>query len=176
MKNLAQALLKAQKSMVGAVKDSKNPFFKSNYADLGSVIDACMPLLHDNGILIVQPMVVLDGKQYVETRLIHVESGETISGYTLIVTKNENDAQLCGAGQTYARRFGLQSLVVLKSLDDDGNTAAGKVAVGVVKQTTPSTAGLVAPVVVTNPVVTAKAAPFKIDRSPKPAVNANDDF
>lgn len=126
MKNLAKALLNAQKSMVGAVKDSKNPFFKSNYADLSSVIDASLSCLHDNDIVVVQPTIVLEGKQYVETKLIHAESGETLSGFTLIVTKNDNDAQQYGAGQTYARRFGLQSIVVLKTLDDDGNMAAGK--------------------------------------------------
>ena len=37
---LAAALSKAQSDMGGAVKDSANPFFKSNYADLTSVIKA----------------------------------------------------------------------------------------------------------------------------------------
>lgn len=139
MKNLATALLKAQKSMTGAVKDSKNPFFKSNYADLGSVIDASVSILNDNGIVVAQPTVVIDGKQYVKTELIHADSGESLSGLTLIVTKNDNDAQQFGAGITYARRFGLQSLVVLKSLDDDGNTASGKVVTESKSYSAPST-------------------------------------
>ena len=37
---LANALCNAQSQMGGAVKDSANPFFKSSYADLTSVIKA----------------------------------------------------------------------------------------------------------------------------------------
>lgn len=126
MKNLATALLKAQKSMGVALKDSKNPFFKSKYADLNSVIDASLSVLNDAGIVVLQPVTVLDGKQYVETKLIHADSGESISSLTEVIVKSSNDAQQAGAGITYARRFGLQALVVLKAEDDDGNLATGK--------------------------------------------------
>jgi hypothetical protein len=43
---IASALVKAQGAMGNAVKDSKNPFFKSNYADLNAVREACLPALN----------------------------------------------------------------------------------------------------------------------------------
>jgi len=126
MKNLAKALLKSQQTMGVALKDAKNPFFKSKYADLNAIIDAAIPTLNDNGVLVVQPTVVLDGKQYVKTTLIHAESGESLESFTAVVVKSENDAQQIGSGISYARRYGLQSLVVLKAEDDDGNVASNK--------------------------------------------------
>ena len=44
MKNIAQALLKAQSEMSNPVKGSNNPYFKSKYADLNSVREAVIPV------------------------------------------------------------------------------------------------------------------------------------
>jgi hypothetical protein len=123
MKLIIAALLKAQKEMGNAVKDSNNPFFKSKYADLNSVREACMPLLNENGIVVIQPMVTIDGFEYVKTVLMH-ESGETIESFTKILCKAQNDPQAYGSGVTYARRYGLQSLVSIGADDDDGNHAS----------------------------------------------------
>ena len=123
MKQIATALLKAQKEMGTALKDSKNPFFKSNYADLNSIREACMPALNNNGIVVLQPIVNIDGKNFVKTLLLH-ESGESIEGITEIVYSKQNDAQAQGSGITYARRYGLQSLVNVGAEDDDGNAAS----------------------------------------------------
>lgn len=123
MKEIAKALLKAQSEMGNASKDSNNPFFKSKYADLNSIREACMPLLNANGITIIQPMVHIDGKNFVKTILLHT-SGETIESITEIVYSKQNDAQAQGSGITYARRYGLQSLVCIGAEDDDGNKAS----------------------------------------------------
>ena len=123
MKEIAKALLKAQTEMGNAVKDSSNPFFKSKYADLNSIREACMPLLNANGISVIQPMVNVDGKNYVKTVLLHT-SGETIESFTEIIYSKSNDAQSQGSGITYARRYGLQSLVCIGAEDDDGNSAS----------------------------------------------------
>lgn len=125
MKQIATALIKAQKDMANPVKTAKNPFFKSSYADLNSVRDACLPVLNENGIAVMQPTITVDGKNYVHTILLH-ESGETIESMTEIIFK-QGDAQAQGSGITYARRYGLQSLVCLGADDDDGNGASGKV-------------------------------------------------
>lgn len=122
---IAAALLKAQQEMGNAVKDSKNPFFKSTYADLNSVREACIPALNKHGISVLQPNVYIDGKPFVQTLLLH-ESGEYISGFTEIVFAKQNDAQAHGSGVTYARRYGLQSICNIGSEDDDGNAATGK--------------------------------------------------
>ena len=123
MKNIAKALLEAQLEMGNAKKDSTNPFFKSKYADLNSIREACIPILNDKNIVVLQPMVVLDGKNYIKTLLLH-DSGETMDSLTEIIYSKQNDAQAQGSGITYARRYGLQSLVNIGADDDDGNKAS----------------------------------------------------
>jgi hypothetical protein len=125
MINIAKAFIAAQKEMGNAIKDSKNPFFKSAYADLNSVREACLPALNANGIAVLQPIVQIDGKNFVKTLLLH-ESGESIEGLTEILFAKQNDPQAQGSGITYARRYGLQSLVNIGAEDDDGNKASEK--------------------------------------------------
>lgn len=122
MKQISKALLDAQKEMGAAIKDSKNPFFKSTYADLNSIREACMPALNKHGIAVLQPTVHIDGRNFVKTLLLH-ESGESIESLTEIFNKN-NDAQSFGGGVSYARRYGLQSFTNVGALDDDGNIAS----------------------------------------------------
>lgn len=123
LKAIAPALVKAQSEMSNAVKDAKNPFFKSSYADLNSVREACIPALNKYGITVLQPTVYEDGKPFVQTLLLH-ESGEYISSLTEIICNKINDAQSHGSGVTYARRYGLQSMCNIGSEDDDGNAAS----------------------------------------------------
>jgi len=120
---IAPELVKAQSEMSNAVKDSKNPFFKSSYADINSVREACIPSLNKHGITALQPTVFRDGKSFVQTLLLH-ESGEYISSLTEIICNKQNDAQSHGSGVSYARRYGLQSMCNLGSSDDDGNEAS----------------------------------------------------
>jgi hypothetical protein len=121
---IAAALLLAQKEMGNALKDSKNPFFKSVYADLNSVREACIPALNKHGITALQPIVYEEGKAFVETILLH-ESGEFISSHTEIICDKQNNAQSQGSGTTYSRRYGLQSICNIGTEDDDGNAASG---------------------------------------------------
>lgn len=123
MKEIATALLKAQSEMSNPVKGSSNPYFKSRYADLNAVREAVIPVLNQHGITVIQPMVSIDGKNYIKTVLLH-ESGETIESITEIIYAKTNDAQAQGSGITYARRYGLQSLVCVGAEDDDGNKAS----------------------------------------------------
>lgn len=133
IKEIAKALLEAQKEMGNAIKDSSNPFFKSKYADLNSIREACMPALNKHGIVVLQPTVFMDGKNFVKTVLLH-ESGEYIECFTEIIYSKEKDAQSQGSGITYARRYGLQSLVNVGADDDDGNKASNPVAQNNTKQ------------------------------------------
>jgi len=120
---IAEAFLKAQSEMGNAVKDSTNPFFKNRYADLNAVREACLPSLNKHGISVLQPTINIEGKNYVKTILLH-ESGEVIESLTEVVFAKQNDPQAQGSGITYARRYGLQSLVNIGAEDDDGNQAA----------------------------------------------------
>jgi len=118
---IGAAFLAAQKNIGSAVKGQKNPFFKSTYADLGSVMEACKDALNEQGISILQP-VGMDGEStYVETILLH-ESGEFISDRMRIILEKATP-QGQGSAITYARRYALQSMCFIPSEDDDGNQA-----------------------------------------------------
>jgi len=109
--------------MSNPTKGSTNPYFKSKYADLNAVREAVIPTLNKHGISVLQPIVHIDGKNFVKTVLLH-ESGEAIEGLTEIIYAKTNDAQAQGSGITYARRYGLQSLICVGADDDDGNSAS----------------------------------------------------
>lgn len=117
-----QALAAAQMAMGPALKDSTNPGFKAKYADLSSVMAACLPALNANGIAVFQPTFDDDSGRYVKTILAH-EGGETLEcRVPLIIGKN--DMQGYGSAVTYARRYGLMSMAGIAPEDDDGNAAA----------------------------------------------------
>ena len=123
MIGIATALAKAQANMGKALKQANNPHFRSKYADLGNVMDACLPALNEAGIAVIQPTGEDEHGRYVETRLIHGESGESLScRVPLIVAKN--DMQGYGSAVTYARRYGLMAMAGIAPEDDDGNAAA----------------------------------------------------
>jgi len=122
---LAPALVKAQAEMGNASKGASNPFFKSRYADLNAIREACLPVLSKHGLSILQPTVVIDGRKFVETLVLH-DSGEFIGGHTEILAVKELDAQAQGSGVSYARRYGLQSLLCIGAEDDDGEGAIGR--------------------------------------------------
>jgi hypothetical protein len=122
---LLTALIKAQSEMGNAIKDSKNPFFKSNYADLNALRAEALPLLFKNGITILQPPTTFEGKNYIETILAH-ESGEFISSLNEVIVAKANDPQSYLAAQTYTRRGAFQAVLCMGAEDDDGNFASGK--------------------------------------------------
>jgi len=123
IKEIATALAKAQAVMAGARKDATNPHFRSKYADLASVWEACRTPLATNGISVIQMTEPSEKDEIiVDTRLMHT-SGEWIEGrLTLPVSKA--DAQGYGSALTYARRYGLSAAVGIAPEDDDGNAAA----------------------------------------------------
>lgn len=123
IKELAGALSKAQGEIKGALKDADNPFFKSKYADLASVVEAIRAPLAKHGIAYVQLTVPSEKEEVqVETVLMH-ESGEWVSGI-IAVPVSKADAQGYGSALTYARRYGLAAAVGVAPEDDDGNAAA----------------------------------------------------
>ena len=123
---LAEALAKAQGSMSAAAMDGNNPHFRSRYATLTSVWDACRKPLTDNGLSVVQAFRVDDnGLLLLVTKLCHTSGEWMVSEYP--VTPTKNDPQGLGSAVTYARRYTLSSLVgVVADDDDDGNAASGQ--------------------------------------------------
>lgn len=121
IKELATALCKAQGEMKFAVKDAANPFFKSRYADLASVIEAVKIPFANNGISFVQGTDFEDTAVIIETMLMH-SSGEWLSS-RLKMQPVKNDPQSVGSAITYGKRYGLQAIAGVPSDDDDGNAA-----------------------------------------------------
>jgi hypothetical protein len=121
---IATALAKAQGEMSGAVKDAANPFFKSKYADLASVWDACRTPLATNGLAVVQSPEVADGRVLLETLLVHT-SGQWIRN-SLTCSVKDDSPQTIGSATTYLRRYALQSLVGVAAEDDDAEAAQGR--------------------------------------------------
>ncbi len=119
------ALAKAQGEFAGAKKDSVNPHFRSAYADLASVVDACREALAKNLISYTQWPVDSDGLEKVTliTRLSH--DGEFIQSQASIPLVKK-DPQGFGSALTYLRRYSLMSALGIAPEDDDGNDASGK--------------------------------------------------
>lgn len=121
-KSIYAALAAAQSEMGPALKEANNPHFRIKYADLGNVMEACLPALNANGIAVVQPPYDDDTGRYVKTIFFHGETGEHIEcRVPLIVQKN--DMQGYGSAVTYARRYGLMAMAGIAPEDDDGNAA-----------------------------------------------------
>lgn len=125
MKNIASALVKAQKAFAPALKSATNPHFKSRYADLAACVEAVVDALNSNGIMLSQQTRECENGVIVDTVFIH-ESGEMLSCGPLHVPASKQDAQGYGSALTYARRYSLMAACGIAPEDDDGNAAANR--------------------------------------------------
>lgn len=119
-KSIYKKLLKAKKEMEAITKDSKNPFFKSNYFDINKILSEVEPILQEHGLLLLQP--IKNG--LVLSEIIDVDTDEIVSSE--IQLPMLNDPQKLGSAITYYRRYTLQSLLGLQAEDDDANAASKK--------------------------------------------------
>jgi hypothetical protein len=120
---LAAAMAKAQGAMKPALKDSTNPHFKSKYADLASVWDACRGPLTANGLSVWQDVENHGQAVSVTTRLVH-ESGQWAEFGPLAVPVEKENAHGVVSATTYGKRVTLSAAVgVVSDEDDDGNGA-----------------------------------------------------
>lgn len=108
-------LIKAKKEMGAVKKTTSNPFFKSKYADLPSILEVVEPPLLENGLIILQP--IKDGKVFtiITDGSTSIESSIELGMF--------NKPQDMGSAITYYRRYTLQSLLGISAEDDDGNIA-----------------------------------------------------
>jgi hypothetical protein len=122
-KELAGAMLKVQADISPATKDSANPFAKSRYASLNSVVTASREALLRHGIWVVQyPVPVESGHLGLVTRMTHASSGQWQSGF-MILPLSKLDPQGYGSAMTYARRYSMASLIGIIVDDDDAESA-----------------------------------------------------
>jgi len=129
IKELAAALASAQAEMPAAKMTAENPFLKSKYADLGSVIEAARPVLGKHGLAFTQLVSSNESGLSVETVLMH-KGGEWISETVTLSTGEERGksaAQVAGSVITYLRRYSLAAILGMYADEDtDGNQPAPK--------------------------------------------------
>lgn len=116
---LVAALLNVQRAAGHISKDSDGEVDGRTYRypTLAAVLDVVKPLLCDNNVLVLQPTRVEDSKVTVTT-LLMVEDEFIESSLTLAAALAT--PQSVGSAITYARRYGLLSLLCLATEDDDG--------------------------------------------------------
>ena len=111
----------AAKQEIGKIsKDSTNPFFKSKYFDINSLLEHVELILWKHGLFIVQPIE----EDIVTTKIMDENGFGIASGMRLPAL---SDPQKMGSAITYYRRYTLQSLLALQAEDDDGNKATKQV-------------------------------------------------
>lgn len=113
-----------QQDVDAIAKDATNPFFKSKYFDINSLIEAIKPHLATHRLTIAQPLNIVEGKQALLTMLMDADSDAVMQSAMFI--PDQPDPQKFGALITYYRRYALQSMLLLAAEDDDGNTAKPK--------------------------------------------------
>jgi len=125
MKNLSSSLINFHANFKPIIKDAQNPFFKSDYLTLSGILDAVRPQLSSQGLAIVQSMKVIESSTVLITSIIHV-SGESISSEMTMPVLN--DPQKMGSLITYYKRYQLQAILAISTVDedDDANRASGK--------------------------------------------------
>lgn len=131
-KTLSQKLLDVQMEIGAIKKDATNPFYKSKYFDINSLLEQIKPILNKNEIVILQGLTHIEGKLALSTTLIDSFDGKSIE--TICPLPEVADPQKAGSAITYFRRYALQSLLALEAEDDDANLASTKVDKSTVRQ------------------------------------------
>jgi len=117
--NVNIKLFNLQQEIGTISKDAKNPFYKSKYFDINSLIKQLQPLLKKHKLLLLQPIE----EDCVYSKLICIDgTGGVISALKL---PEITDPQKLGSCITYYRRYTLASLLGLQAVDDDANVASG---------------------------------------------------
>ena len=120
MKTGTQKLLAVKEAIGTLTKNSKNPFYKSQYLDLNAILIEVDPLCQEHGIILLQPL----GEGFVNTILVNAEDGTTIVESSIEIPTSITDPQKIGACITYFRRYTLKSLFGIAEQDDDGTLAS----------------------------------------------------
>ena len=118
---LHQKLFNLQQEIGTISKDAKNPFYKSKYFDINSLIWQLQDLLKKNRLVLLQPIY----GDSIETQIKCIDTEQSV--ISNLKLPELNDPQKLGSAITYYRRYTLASLLGLQAVDDDGNLGSGKV-------------------------------------------------
>lgn len=128
--DIAAALAKAQAEMTNPVFNKTNPHFKSQYADLASVLNAVRPVLAKHGIAIMQMSGMEESGVVLYTRLTHFSGQWIESVYPVTISQKHQDI---AAAMTYAKRISLSAIAGVAGEDDDDGNAANNAPVNTVR-------------------------------------------
>lgn len=117
------ALSKAQGEIENVAKTKDNPFFKSQYADLASVLLMARPVLAKHDLCLVQMPTSSESGEIALATMIGHKSGQFIMS-TLPCKPAKSDAQAIGSVITYLRRYAASAMVGIAQEDDDGNAGS----------------------------------------------------
>ena len=118
---LYMKLHRAKMSIGKVVKNATNPHFKKSYADINALLETVEPILHENGLILLQPI----HDSVLTTQIIDIDSGQKVESW--LTLPQIQDPQKMISATTYYRRATLQALLSLQAVDDDGNTASAAV-------------------------------------------------
>lgn len=118
--NMNEKLFKLQQEIGKVSKQSENPFFRSKYMDINSLLEAVYPLLKEHRLLLLQPINEGD----VITQIIDLDTDDFVE--SRIKLPESIDPQKIGSAITYYRRYALKSLLGIQEEDDDGNKSSKK--------------------------------------------------
>lgn len=124
---LLKALNKVQKELKPIEKTKANPFFKSKYADLSSVLDEVLPILAKHDLVLIQSLSGNEVSPVLDTIIAHAPSGQNIKSSAPLFAK-ELTPQGLGSAITYMRRYSLMAFLGISTTDedDDGHKATYK--------------------------------------------------
>jgi hypothetical protein len=119
--SLYMKLHRAKMSIGKVVKNATNPHFKRSYADINALLETVEPILHENGLLLLQPIK----DNILTTQIIDIDSGNFVESW--LPLPSITDPQKMISATTYYRRATLQALLSLQAVDDDGNSVTATV-------------------------------------------------
>ncbi len=119
--SFAAAIAAAQANMSNAIKNAKNPHFKSNYADLAAVRDVALPAFNAEGVAVLQSVDGGDGWITVSTSLLWGAERIEVGRCSLPLGEPRNLKHEAGSISTYLRRYQLASCAQISQVDEDGN-------------------------------------------------------
>ena len=118
---LYMKLHRAKMHIGKVVKNATNPHFKRSYADINALLDTVEPILHENGLILLQPI----HDNILLTQIIDIDSGQKVESWLTLPLIQ--DPQKMISATTYYRRATLQALLSLQAVDDDGQSVTATV-------------------------------------------------
>lgn len=120
--DISKGLIEFHSKIKSVEKTAINPFFKSNYATLDSILEYIRPVLSECKLSVIQLPIQADKDGVAIKTILMSESGQYIESDSMSITPPKLEAQAFGSVITYVRRYALGAILSLSfDIDTDGN-------------------------------------------------------